>query len=625
MKRTTRIAIQATLLVILITFAVDVTSLPSSTPEVDWAWGDVFVAVGNGSYQVWHSANPADPANNPYTLVQTINDGLGGTTTGCTCDSGGRFFGTNFTNTTVNRYSINNAYGLVQAIATGTGSPASSHPESIVFGNSEFFFVGHADHPSGFGNGTIEKWTLNTSTGAFQLLNTYAVPIENRGADWIDLTADGHTIFYTSEGRLVKRFDVFNNAPLPDFANLGTAGGSQVTLFALRLLPPGDGSGGLLVADKKNIKLVTVTSGTVNIVRTYDVGGQDDWEFLNLDPNGTSCWAGDATTHNFYRFNITSGQKEVGPINTNASLSGICVYGAFSAAQQNFGPPPATQTFPLTPGDNTLSFTSPLTGAIFTATLANLQTNTSVTLRDYLVHPSVAQSDPMVFSFNPGSSVTTVAGNMPCDTTLTALANPPLPPSCEVFQIDANPNPGFTTNVKIDRPANVSENTPNLRLLRNLDEDITTSVVNYPTSGTRTKCVFTVNQQTSNKAFQICGDGFSSLATSFSKNKTSTITFKFKVSQTGTCPNGQSPTNLKPLLMIVQTTFPSTGVTQAPVSIPVIIAGNSGGPPIFNLSGNTWQLQAKTKNMEGGGATYIATMIDLTSTIPSISASFTLN
>src|SRR6266852_1318592 len=82
-------------------------SAPGATSSsVDWTVGDVFVASGNGGYQVWHSANPADPGSNQYGKVQTIGDGSSGATTGCAFDSAYRFFGTNFTNTVVDQYSI---------------------------------------------------------------------------------------------------------------------------------------------------------------------------------------------------------------------------------------------------------------------------------------------------------------------------------------------------------------------------------------------------------------------------------------------------------------------------------------------------------------------------------------
>ena len=62
---------------------------------------------------------------------------------------------------------------------------------------------------------------------------------------------------------------------------------------------------------------------------------------------------------------------------------------------------------------------------------------------------------------------------------------------------------------------------------------------------------------------------------------------------------------------------------SAPNPIQVIVAGKSGGPPIFLFSGNTWQLQVKTSDMPAG-FTYVATVIDLNNVIPSFSATFTL-
>src|SRR5439155_18289849 len=105
--------------------------------------------------------------------------------------------------------------------------------------------------------------------------------------------------------------------------------------------------------------------------------------------------------------------------------------------------------------------------------------------------------------------------------------------ACEVFEFEANPNSGFSiANVLIDKPATVSENTPNLRLLRNLDEDITDMVINYPTAGTR-KCVYTIHQQTFTNGAHSCGFSSPAQGQDFTKNSTSTITFKFQALQSG--------------------------------------------------------------------------------------------
>ena len=219
---------------------------------------------------------------------------------------------------------------------------------SVVFARNGDFYVGSPGSPNG--DGFIRKYDR-----AGTLLATYPVAVENSGSNWIDLTADGKTIFYTSEGRLIKRFDVSPDNPprqLDDFADLGNAGGSNVQLFALRLLPPPDG--GLLVADKRNIKRLN-SVGTV--VKEYDAPGENDWRSLNLDPNQASFWAGDATSGRFYQFNIATGAIERGPVSIQSGqLSGICVDGAFSAAQPaQASPPPVTR---LVTSANPVSFLS---------------------------------------------------------------------------------------------------------------------------------------------------------------------------------------------------------------------------------------------------------------------------
>ena len=168
-----------------------------------------------------------------------------------------------------------------------------------------------------------------------------AVEVPGRGSDWIDLAADQTTMFYTSEGRLVYRYDVSTSTQLTNFATLPGPRGPNIA-FALRLLPPGDGSGGLLVADQSNIKRL---DGSGAVVQTYDVAGEDGWFSLNLDPNGTSFWAGNfPSSNNFYRFNIATGAIEAGPINTGAGtqLFGLCLKGELTAAVGNIALTPAT-------------------------------------------------------------------------------------------------------------------------------------------------------------------------------------------------------------------------------------------------------------------------------------------
>jgi hypothetical protein len=614
------------------------TQLLAQNP-VDWSVGDVFVGTGNGSYQVWHSANPG--AKNPtYTNIQTINDGStnGAATGGCAFDLAYRFAGTNRTNTLVDRYAIDNGDNnqpIVQQLPSGSGASLS---QSVAFDGGKNLFIGYAGGVvAGFG--TIERWAKDTNPlsptfGIYVFVpNAYSVPVDNSGPGWIDLANDGHTIFYTAQGRKIYTFDS-STLTSSVWADLSTLSGSnsQGTLYAIKLLGPHyDGSNGVLVADQGNVKLITASGGVITSVQVFKFKQNSNLQALALDAFNplTTFWTGDASTNDLTQFNMSTG-KNIVTLNTGSgtSLGGVCVDGGFGGAElaaQKL----ATQTFALTPTTNTISFTSPFTQAVFTATLPGLTTNLTETLRDSVVDSSFALSDPTVFSFNPGNpsfGVSTVPGNMVCDQTLTGPAG--FSNSCEVFELEANPNSGFSgTSVVINGPGNVPDSLANPRLVRNLDEDITDDI---DLSGTKSpgKCVYTVHSQTSSLLYEICDGGFSSPAhgASFNKNQTASIPFKFNVSPIGQCPSGKSPTFIEPLLMVVQLQpSPGNGApTPAPVDIPVIVAGNSGGPPTFVLSGNTWQLQVKTTDM-AAGFTYVGTMVDLTGTIPAISVTFTLN
>lgn len=78
--------------------------------------------------------------------------------------------------------------------------------------------------------------------------------------------------------------------------------------------------------------------------------------------------------------------------------------------------------------------------------------------------------------------------------------------ACEVLSFEANPNSGFSSPDMIfklpDRVDPSLENTPNLVVLSNEADNVTTGVVQYPTLSKN--CVLTINQQGSNSAYHLC-------------------------------------------------------------------------------------------------------------------------
>ena len=159
----------------------------------------------------------------------------------------------------------------------------------------------------------------------------------------LDLSADQRTMFYTDRSTtaapVIHRFDVRTGTSLPDFADLGS--GTR-TIADFKLLPPGDGSGGAIVADTTTIKRV---DGHGRVVKTYDAAGQDTWFGIALDPDGKSFWAQTATPGAVFRFNIASGAADRGPLPSAAMAFGICVRGTRTAAIDN-APPTITITRP---------------------------------------------------------------------------------------------------------------------------------------------------------------------------------------------------------------------------------------------------------------------------------------
>ena len=291
---------------------------PTAHAVTTWNIGDVFAGIAGGQYSVF---------DNNGVFKETISDGLGGFTTGCAFNPAlDKLYTTNFTNTKVVVYNNASPHTIAQTVDTAVTSPGG-HTESVVFAADGEFYVGHPD-----GNDLIHHYTAAGTLSA-----TFAAAVNDRGTDWLDLAADQKTLYYTGEGRLIQRFDTDapSHAAPSQLAAFTTLPGTGIA-FALRLLPPGDGSGGLLVADNTNIKRL---NGAGAVTQTYDATGEDGWFSLNLDPNGTSFWAGDQFSNNFYRFNITTGAIEVGPIASGGPLFGLCLKGELTAAT----PPPDEQ------------------------------------------------------------------------------------------------------------------------------------------------------------------------------------------------------------------------------------------------------------------------------------------
>ena len=294
---------------------------PVVASAADFKNGDVFVGTSTGTYNVY---------GNDGTLLESIDQAAGGAeAVGCAFDRSGVLYTTAFGAAQLVRFLGPAPHTKLAPVTTG------NLPESVSFDRDGNFYVGHQNNPL----------SLRKFSGAGTPIQQFSPALP---AALIDLSADQRTIFYTARTNptppVVHRYDVATGTDLPDFADLG---GTE-RIADVKLLPPGDGSGGAIVAQTTTIKRV---NGNGDVVATYDRPGADTWFGIALDPDGQSFWAQTTAPGSVFRFNIATGAADRGPLAAAGSAFGICVKGTRTAAIDNAAP--------------SISISSPAQGATF--------------------------------------------------------------------------------------------------------------------------------------------------------------------------------------------------------------------------------------------------------------------
>ena len=253
------------------------------------------------------------------TTATTLDTKLSGTMTGMTFDIEGILYATAFSAGNVVRFASDGS-------SLGNfGSGYDCQPESTTIDFNGNVYVGLAGC-----NKNVLKFDPNGKQ-----VKSFAVAIEDQGADWIDVSADQCTLYYTSEGHRILRYNVCGSRQLPDFSS-----GFHKAL-AIKLLP----DGGALVADNVDIHR---TDATGIITKTYDQTGEDCWVSVALDPDGVSFWATDSCTSHVYQMELADGNvlQTIKPNIPANSVYGLAVSG------QSFGnftfvdPNPTSNTIP---------------------------------------------------------------------------------------------------------------------------------------------------------------------------------------------------------------------------------------------------------------------------------------
>jgi Big-like domain-containing protein len=233
--------------------------------------------------------------------------------TGMCFGEGGNLRTTNFDDDSVSLF--NNMGGLLDAT---WGSGFNSHPESCVLDAAGDIYVGHAD-----GNQDILKFD---TSGA--LLASYNVATDARGSDWIDLAADQCTMYYTSEGPNILRYNVCTDTQLTNFATNFTDPLAATDCYALRIRPNGD----VMVACHDRVYRLSSTGTVLQRYLASDYG-EDYFFALNLDPDTLSFWTAGIFSGNVYRINILTGLQITTFNAAPGGIFGLAIFGEITVAQ----------------------------------------------------------------------------------------------------------------------------------------------------------------------------------------------------------------------------------------------------------------------------------------------------
>ncbi len=392
-----------------------------------FASGQVFASVGNSTVNMYDPTSGdlldslVDNTNEPYTVGTAFN-------------SQGDLFVADDLNGDISEFGPDGT--PLPTFASGL-----SNPISMVFDNQGNMYVGQQTTP----------YIAEFAPDGARLPDIGPLQTELYGDDWIDLSTDQCTFYYTTEGTDILTYNKCTNTQGPDFNQVpfpstDPSTGLPVNAFELKILENGD----VLVADSDAV-LVLDSGG--NVIQTYPCSGLPNCSgqlfAVSVDPSGTAFWTADSASGDIYEINIATGAL----IQTIATHQGL-LYGLSVAGEINVATTPTT--VPATPTSLALQ---PVTG--------NFSTPTPV---------SAVLSDSSTTTPIPGEQVTfTLNGNT--SESCTATTDSTGTATCDITASE----PASTYTLTVSFPGDSSQSTP-------IGSDSTTST-------------FTVNPDTSSVTY----------------------------------------------------------------------------------------------------------------------------
>lgn len=245
------------------------------------------------------------------------------------------------------------------------GATRSKYENSIVFDQAGRIYLGFlGDATNGVGSipnsvqgaiGSADSVAVRRVDGThadnqpghpFALADRFDVAQDVGGSWFVEIASDQKTLFYTSSGTKVKRFDVDANIQLADFATVPSSG-PRPGLRSIRLLPPGDGTGGALVANGDNVVRL---DGSGNIIHTYTPTATtraQDLDKVEITNDGQKFWVSDQYTTDLWKFQLNGTEElHVESALPPGQLCGFSIYNGYRAGISP-NPPSPFETIPI--------------------------------------------------------------------------------------------------------------------------------------------------------------------------------------------------------------------------------------------------------------------------------------
>ena len=230
--------------------------------------GQVFVPYGFGDVDVYDSSG-----NYQTSLIDNTNSQ---NVAGSAFDAQGNFYVADGSTNTISEFSPTGA--PLPTFATGLKNPAA-----LVFDQAGDLYVGQIRSP----------YIAEFSPTGQRMPDIGPLKTELFGVDWIDLSSDQCTFYYTTERSDIMTYNQCTNTQGPNFNQAPLPGPAA---FELRIISGGTFSGDILVADSDAVLRLDSTG---NVVQTYPCsslpgcGAQHQLFGLAVDPSGTSFWTMD--------------------------------------------------------------------------------------------------------------------------------------------------------------------------------------------------------------------------------------------------------------------------------------------------------------------------------------------